>query len=261
MVQICHLDTGWYCGDPGMTSGLPKLRAWLTLDEAAEYLSSETGLDVDEDDILRLGLDGKLQLSVNLLKPMTAVQDCEGAESEEVEGVWDLLLKGPVRPELETRYRARCGLPHVELDTREDVFDIPVAFVTGEDGVVYQLLPSIKRSFDVCSLLVVQPQALDAVAASLASPSLGPEEQQPSKPGDTTDPLDKPLRERERATLLTIIAALARAADIDISKASKAGAIIEAQTDKLGVRVSARAIEDHLKRIPDALERRGKTSN
>ena len=141
------------------------------------------------------------------------------------------------------------------------VFDIPVAFVTGEDGVVYQLLPSIQRSFDVCSLLVVQPQALDAVAASLASPSLGPEEQQPSKPCDTMDPLDKPLRERERATLLTIIAALARAADIDISKASKAGAIIEAQIDQLGARVSGQTIEIHLKRIPDALERRSKTSN
>ena len=200
MGQICHLDTGWYCGDPGMTSDLWKLREWLNLDEAAHYLSSETGLDVDEDDILRLGLDGKLRLSVNLLKPMTAVQDCEGAESEEVEGVWDLLLKDPVRSELETRYRARCGLPHVEFDTREEAFDIPVAYVTRKDGVVYQLFSRFDRSFDVGSLLVVRPQALDTVAASLASPSLGPEEQQPSKPGDTMDTLDKPLKERERAT-------------------------------------------------------------
>ena len=66
---------------------------------------------------------------------------------------------------------------------------------------------------------------------------------------------------RERATLLTIIAALARAADIDILKASKAGDTIEALTVELRARVSARAIEDHLKRIPDALERRGKTSH
>ena len=244
-----------------MTSNLWKLREWLNLDEAADYLSSETGVDVDEDDILRLGLDGKLQLSVNLLKPMTAIQDCEGAESEKVEGVWDLLLKGPVRPELETRYRARCGLPNVKLDTHVEVFDIPVAYVTGKDGVVYQLFPSFDRSFDVGSLLVVRPQALDTVAASLASPSLGPEEQQPSKPGDTMDPLDKPLEQRERATLLTIIAALARAANIDISKASKAGEVIEAQTIGLRARVSARTIENHLKRIPDALERRGKISN
>ena len=36
MVQICHLDTGWYDGDPGMTSDLWELRAWLTLKEAAD---------------------------------------------------------------------------------------------------------------------------------------------------------------------------------------------------------------------------------
>ena len=274
MVQICHLDTGWYDGDPGMTSDLWKLRAWLTLKEAADYLSSKTGLDVDESNILRLALDGKLQLSLKFLKPIEAIQYREGAELEEhrtqIEGVWDLLVQGPVRLELENRYRATCGLPHVELDPREKPFDTEGAFVTGEEGVVYQLLPFLNllsglgrnpSVLPVGSLLGVRPHALDAVVASLASPSLGPEEQQPSKPDDATDTLDKPLMTRERATLLTIIAALARAADIDILKASKAGDTIEALTVELGARVSARAIEDHLKRIQDALERRGKTSD
>ena len=274
MVQICHLDTGWYDGDPGMTSDLWKLRAWLTLKEAADYLSSKTGLDVDESNILRLALDGKLQLSLNFLKPIEAIQYREGAELEEhrtqIEGIWDLLVQGPVRLELENRYRATCGLPHVELDPREKPFGTEGAFVTGEEGVVYQLLPFLNllsglgrnpSVLPVGSLLGVRPHALDAVVASLASPSLGPEEQQPSKPDDATDTLDKPLMTRERATLLTIIAALARAADIDILKASKAGDTIEALTVELGARVSARAIEDHLKRIPDALERRGKTSH
>ena len=144
MVQICHLDTGWYYGDLGMTSHRWKLRAWLTLKEAADYLSSKTGLDVDEGNILRLALDDKLQLSVNLPKPIAAIQDCEGAELAEhrknVEGVWELLLKGPVRFELENRYRATCELPHVQLDTGQSAFDIDGAFVTGEEGVVYQLL-------------------------------------------------------------------------------------------------------------------------
>ena len=48
--------------------------------------------------------------------------------------------------------------------------------------------------------------------------------------------------------------------DIDISKPSKAADAIEALTTTLGARVSARTIEDHLKRIPDAIERKGKTS-
>ena len=81
--------------------------------------------------------------------------------------------------------------------------------MTGEEGVVYQLLsgweeegyaPKDTSVFPVGTVLGVRRQALDAVVASLASSSLDPEEQQPSKPGDTTDPLDKPLEERERAT-------------------------------------------------------------
>ena len=83
MVQICHLDTGWYDGDPGMTSDLWELRAWLTLKEAAGYLYFKVGLDVDESNILRLALDGKLQLSLKFLKPMEAIQYREGAELEE----------------------------------------------------------------------------------------------------------------------------------------------------------------------------------
>ena len=200
MVQICHLDTGWYDGDPGMTSDLWKLRAWLTLKEAADYLSSKTGLDVDESNILRLALDGKLQLSLNFLKPIEAIQYREGAELEEhrtqIEGIWDLLVQGPVRLELENRYRATCGLPHIERDTYVEAFD-KGPFVTGEEGVVYQLLSSWEEkgyapkdisAFPVGTVLGVRPHALDAVVASLPSPSLGPKEQQPSKPDDATDP-------------------------------------------------------------------------
>ena len=267
MVQICHLDTRRHRGDPDMTSGLLKLRKWLALPEAADYLSSTIRHNVEEGDIVRLALDGELQLSVNLLEPMAAIQDSEGAKlsehRENIEGVWDLLLKGPVRLELQKRYRTMCGPPYVELDTREG------AFVTGKKGVVYQLAlpPFLKRVSDpnlsvlpVGTVLGVRRQVLDAAVASFALHSPGPEGQQPSKSA-AADPLDRLLRKRERATLLTIIAALARAADIDISKASKAGAIIEAQIDQLGARVSGRTIEIHLKRIPDALERNSKTSH
>ena len=237
-----------------MTSGLLKLRTWLTLREASNYLSSTIDHDVREGDIVQLALDDRLQLSVKLLKPIAAIQDCEGAELAEyrknIEGVWDLLLKGPFRLELEKRwYRTTCGPPYVEKDTREG------AFVTGKEGVVYQLpLPSsLERVSDrersvlpVGTVLGVRRQVLDAVLREL---------------DDATDPLDNPLGERERTSLLTIIAALAREADLDISKVSKAGGIIERWTIELDARVSARAIEDHLKRIPDALERRGKSSN
>lgn len=62
--------------------------------------------------------------------------------------------------------------------------------------------------------------------------------------------------ERERTTLLTLIAALANEAGIDISKPSKAAGLIEGLTMRIEARIAARTIEEHLKRIPTALEKR-----
>jgi hypothetical protein len=67
----------------------------------------------------------------------------------------------------------------------------------------------------------------------------------------------KPLGQRERTSLLVVIAALANELGIDVRQTSKAASAIERLTEALGVRVAARTIEEHLKRIPDALERRG----
>ena len=69
---------------------------------------------------------------------------------------------------------------------------------------------------------------------------------------------DRPLKERERKTMLIIIAALARVAKIDINSPGKAALYIEGLTDEMGARASKRAIENHLKNIPDALESRMK---
>jgi hypothetical protein len=56
----------------------------------------------------------------------------------------------------------------------------------------------------------------------------------------------------ERSTLLTLIATLAKELQLDISYPSKTAGVIEELTTRLGARVSARAIENHLKRIGTA---------
>lgn len=67
---------------------------------------------------------------------------------------------------------------------------------------------------------------------------------------------EAPLTERERTTLLKLIAALAHEAGIDISKPSKAAGLIEGLTIRINNRVSPRAIENHLKKIPATLDKR-----
>ena len=53
-----------------------------------------------------------------------------------------------------------------------------------------------------------------------------------------------------------MIAALAKIAKIDVTKPSAAALAIESQTALMGSQVASRTIEDHLKRIPEALENR-----
>ena len=70
---------------------------------------------------------------------------------------------------------------------------------------------------------------------------------------------EKPLGKRERETLLTIIAALAKENRLDVSMTSKTAGLIENMTELVGARVAARTIEEHLKLIPATLENRGMT--
>jgi hypothetical protein len=69
---------------------------------------------------------------------------------------------------------------------------------------------------------------------------------------------EKPLSTRERTTLLTIIAALLKQQNIDWNQTTKAATIVASATELLGCLVSQRAIEEHLKKIPDVIERKTK---
>lgn len=81
----------------------------------------------------------------------------------------------------------------------------------------------------------------------------------PPEPEVPTEPaIERPLGTRERDTLLTIIAALAKEARLQIDQPGKAALFIEGLTNQLGSPVSKRAIEEHLKKIPNALETRMK---
>ncbi|UXC37332.1 hypothetical protein [Cupriavidus gilardii] len=69
-------------------------------------------------------------------------------------------------------------------------------------------------------------------------------------------PTEGQLGERERTTLLTIIAALSKEAKIDLEAPSKAAGQIELLVEKIGARVAKRTIEEHVKRVRLALEKR-----
>jgi len=53
-------------------SKLFKFKEWLTIPDAAKHLSHFFGEKISEADVLRLGIDGHLKLSVHFSKPIIA---------------------------------------------------------------------------------------------------------------------------------------------------------------------------------------------
>jgi hypothetical protein len=273
---------------------LLSLKEWLTIADAARHLSILFGEEVTEPDVLRLGLDGHLTLSVyfvNLARGRcgSAIPIEEAAKSfvptldgkrllrllaglaidgerviewkseiVTIDGVWDLTMLGPERLDVEHSYQLLTGGPVVSLESLE------APLVCRDDGTYCQLQSHFSDN-EFCdpktlnepynhpanyypagqlpadSVLVVRTSALRDLVSRISKP---------------VEASEKPVERRERNTLLVVIAALADLARIDVSKPSAAGAAIESKTAQMGARVAARTIENHLKRIPEALESR-----
>jgi hypothetical protein len=316
--------------DPGKPGRLMCLREWLTIPEASRYLALVFGEDVSEADVLRLGLDRQLKLSVRfvnsahakrhrdqtqaeveafvessvrLAKEVLAAMDSglpppasekrvptptEEQDTQIVdlrESVCDLPMIGAARLDVEHAYQRLTGGPAVttvtldgpyvdaadgtRFDLVETVETLRKELANADDGAGFDPVETLQKAYenpdDSClpnplwlpvmrlpedAVLVVRTAALREFETRVLAASAPP----------ASNSIERPLAERERATLLTVIAALAKHAKIDVSKCSKAGQAIEAMTTDIDTKVPARTIEEHLKRIPDALERRGKTS-
>ena len=272
---------------------LLNLKQWLTLAETARHLSGLTGEDVTEADVLRLALDGHLALSIYFANPASGKTgkfvSFEHLQKREVrsnsgepisyyygvrleggrffayqnpviplEGVWDLPLNAADRIWAEQKYQSLTGGPTVKLVEGDG------AFVIHPDGTSAHIIERTvhappqnegelgtwlyrgggffpAQALPDDAVFVVRTAALKRLEATLA---------------ESDAAMDRPIGQRERTTLLVIIAALAKLARIDVSKPSSAASAIESQTAEMGVRIAARTIENHLNRIAEALDSR-----
>lgn len=273
---------------------LLKLKDWLTVPEAARDLSILAGEAVTEADVLQFALDGRLTLSVRLVNRVTARQgkivppaDVKIVELEDpygntyqglqesvdlgndrmltfstersfIEGIWDLSMLGTERIDVEKRYQLLTGGPKVVLTNHNG------PLVNRPDGTWWQLVDHVSedkflknfyksphdnpanyyaaRALPSDAVLVVRTSALQDLVAFMSEP-------EPA--------MERPIGQRERDNLLVIIAALAKLAKMNVAKPSAAAAAIEGEAARTGIRVGLRTIEEKLKLIPDALERKG----
>ena len=320
-------------------SKLFKYKVWVTLDEAANYLSIVLAEKVGISDVLRLALDGYLKLSVNFVNHAQArkgnrllYKDAEKVEMpslkgdsnvlivcglkfinqetgivEEVvqfdekvitvDGIWDLTMIGGERLDVEHKFQMLTNGPSIELVNYDGcyiedysngtVYELQESFDSNQytkgstaqleeikSQIVIKNIPKDKAELLIQkhkedrkeflenarkkdntssnyypigglpdnSVLVVRTKAISEFIETIA----------------TDKKIDKPLSDKERETLLVIIAALAKEAKVDITKISKAGDNIADMTQKMGVDIGATTIETHLKKIPQALQSRAK---
>jgi len=308
-----------------------QLKEWLTLDEAAQHLTVVLGEPILEKDIYRLALDGHLQLSINIIngtqvhkgkfinpedivwkefttdffpdtdqKPITIpdslyIDDTCFLKLEEkvksIDGVWDLMMWGGARLDIEHWYQQLIGGPEVTL------VSIDGAFIE-RDGVVCQILESFDEN-EYQSGSLAQERDMEAFIANndLSSDEIKKmrkefkqkrEEYLKVKKSQTDEQnyypsgglpnegvlvvrtkaiidflnslgkgTEKPLSTKERYTMLVIIAALCKETNIDYSQRGVAGAI-QHLTETLGAPITDDTIRSVLKQINDAVEIRSK---
>jgi len=226
-----------------------KFKDWRDQHEAALELSEKTGIELSSADALRCALDRGVPFVVNV---PSGTPDCQGRHIME-RGLWELMTEGA---------RGESGRRQIESEINPGVslWDIGGAWVERR-GVQRQLRPLHGSDFprggpDYYSSVIPSECTLGfrrQVVEDLAETLI--KELAEEKP--TPDALDEPLGERERTTLLAIIAALAKKAKIDVSHSSAAAGRIEEMTGRLGVRVAARTAENHLKKVRKLLDERG----
>ena len=227
---------------------LRKLREWLTIDEAASELSTAVPENVDASDVLRLALDGHLKLSIHLPAKTTArcrKLDDDAPDASQtyrtIDGVWDVPMVGRGKSQIEYDYQWQCA----NLDVPKDA---PEGALVEQDDLVCQLPPDSgdygrpASEFPQGSVLVVRRPALEAFI-----------QQHAPVPAPTSDPLDKPLRQRERTMLLIIIAALAKEANVDVSKPVKSGHIISALAAAMRLEVAPNTVAAHMRTLRKSL--------
>ncbi|RJG01273.1 hypothetical protein [Noviherbaspirillum sedimenti] len=79
-----------------------------------------------------------------------------------------------------------------------------------------------------------------------------------TRQGRQEDLDNRPLRTRERNTLLSIIAVLCEEAKLNYTRHAKTAGLIRDMAERMGLNIGESTIENHLKKIPDALETRMK---
>jgi hypothetical protein len=237
-----------------MKTAAADFKSWWDKHEAAYQISKRTGTAFDSTNLLEIALDRGVRFVVNV---PTGTKDVQGRAMPG--GLWELMIGGkfgkPGRQEIEH-----------EINPNVSVEGIRGAWVGRPGDEQRQLRPMgwPNRSYGAlpegCAL-GLRRQVVEDLAETLNKQLAKEKRRQVVESvieGDalpTPDALDKPFGERERTSLLAIIAAMAEEAKIDLSHPSTAASSVVAQLRLMGIKLGKATVEVHLKKAIEASEK------
>ena len=240
---------------------LAKLKGRLTLTAAARQLTvSMAAPCCTPADVLRIGLNGRLVLSVCFPSPVTLLRSDEQLVNWQIgqghtadragdrrtatsDEIWDLPLSGSERASVEERLQLLAGSGRLGVRPR-----FP-AYVKGQDGELWRLVsPGLPPNSEI----VIRSDALAALEASEdarteAVPNTSKE------PGPENE--ESLFSTREKTTLLTVIAAACSIPEIDLAEHGSQKKLITAAAE-LGVPISAPTMTKIAREVREAVDNR-----
>ncbi len=200
-------------------------REWLPIPEAAKYLSEKSEETWKQEHVYAAVLEGRLHLVARLMSGTRSVYE------ERVEGLVNVPIKGAAQYHLE-RLEHRLRERYEWVDSWKGA-----NIIVERDGKEHQL---DYTEFPNGTQLGVRVEALEACIQQM--------------PPKAADDLDKPLGERERETLLVIIAVLAKKAEIDMSHPTTAAKKIVREVELLGAKIHWQTVDHKLKQVKEVVE-------
>ncbi len=173
-----------------------------------------------------------------------------------IDGLWDLAMMGNERIDIEYDLQSLIGGPEVTM------MNIEGTFLNRSDGT----WAALQEQFEDKTIVEADGKKKKIKGAFFPAGGLGTDCTRVVRTSEILalqakldgTALEKPVSNRERDTLLTIIGVLCRDAGYDFTKHAKTAALIQGTAAKMGVSIGETTIENHLKRVSDALAARMK---
>lgn len=269
-------------------SKLLKLKKWLTLDEAVLHIATSISEDVTIQDLYQFAVDEYLKLSVYFVNGAYGAQgkwlnanDIDWQSGiHNINGVWDLTMRGQEALEVKELYeQSNSGLgittlskngillqqddvvcqlyKYFEPDNifnpqfnesvkrRREIAEHPMKALENSPFIISKLLRKndVGVEFIPCNKFIEQDGKL-VIRTSEITRFIQSLEDTPQEA--------KPLRCKERNSLLVLIGALCRNADIDPMKRGVSSSL-EKMTDELGAHLDVGTIRTILAQIEPAI--------